>query len=104
MKTFTKLASAATLVLGMVAGANAKVVIDSFDYAVTLAPIGVTSVTETIKVVIATSIMFVLIIKNIYSCDTLKQVQNACNVTEKEITDLAKKIVYYKTALIKKYI
>ena len=50
--------------------------------------------------IIAVSVLFVLLTKNIHSNITIDDVTEVCNVTEKEIIDIAKEIVCYKEALI----
>jgi len=61
-------------------------------------------VNDSIKVIIGTSVVFVLIIKDIHTDIDVKELCNVCNITENEIISLTKKINPYKNALIKKFI
>lgn len=61
-------------------------------------------INNSVKVIIGVSVLFVLIVKNIHPTITMNDVTNVCNVTEKEIIDLAKEMACYKKALIKRFI
>jgi transcription initiation factor TFIIIB Brf1 subunit/transcription initiation factor TFIIB len=57
-----------------------------------------------IKVIIATSVLFVLITKDIHNEIGIDDVCQVCNVHQEEIIQLFECIMYYKEALIKRFI
>lgn len=61
-------------------------------------------VSESIKVIIGTSVMFVLILKEIHTNIDISDVCNVCNIKDHEVINLTKKILPYKNALIKRFI
>lgn len=63
-------------------------------------------ISQSIKVIIATGILFVIIVKgmDVSAGVTIENVQKVCNVEQHEIIEASKKIIPYKKALINEFI